>query len=66
MLTSLLCCGAFARIGMGASDSLYKDLMQTQPPPQQTVVPWLAGILLILLTTLVLFKKSKRAGYQQR
>jgi hypothetical protein len=66
VFTALLCLVALARASHGAPDSLYRELVQAQPHPQQAVVPWLIGILLILLTSLVLFKKSKRAGYQDR
>ena len=49
-----------------AQRRLDRDLMDAQPSPLKSVVPWLIGLLLIVLASLVLFKKSKRAGYQDR
>lgn len=49
-----------------AQRRLDRDLIDAQPSPLKSVVPWLIGLLLAALASLALFKKSKRAGYQDR
>jgi hypothetical protein len=66
LLITLLCIIAFGAVAHGATDRMNREILDAPPPPLHTVVPWLAAILLLLLTGLVLFKKSKRAGYQDR
>ena len=43
-----------------------RDMMDAGARIEKAVVPWLIGMLLIVLASLPLFKKSKRAGYQDR
>ena len=49
-----------------AAPQSIRDHADASPPLQKSVVPWLVGLLLILLAAMPLFKKSKRAGYQDR
>jgi hypothetical protein len=45
---------------------LDEQLLNAELPAIKAVVPWLIGLLLVALACMALFKKSKRAGYQER
>ena len=62
----LMILAASAQSSWAQGGPLDKALMDAELPAAKAVVPWLIGLLLVGLACMALFKKSKRAGYQER
>lgn len=64
----LLSAGVWASVSPGAlaQSPADREMLTAAPPVAKAVLPYVVALLLAALTALALFRKSKRAGYQQR